>query len=65
VTAVLASLAAAIVGLIAARRRRRERLPARALIVSPRKSTVIATDGAVRSVQSAELSIPSEDLERL
>ena len=32
-------------------------LPAHAVIVSPRKSTVIARDGAVRSVQSAELTM--------
>ena len=51
---------------IALRRRRRRRLPARAVIVSPRKSTVIARDGAVRSVQSAELTHRAEaDLERL
>jgi hypothetical protein len=49
----------------AARRRWRGRLPARAVIVSPRKSTVIARDGAVRSVQSAELTMAPADLERL
>jgi hypothetical protein len=47
------------------RQRRRRRMPARAVIVSPRRSTVIARDGAVRSVQSAELSISHADLERL
>jgi hypothetical protein len=51
--------------LVAARRRHRKRLPARAVIVSPRKSTVVAKDGAVRSVQTAELTISREDLERL
>ncbi len=50
---------------IAVRRRRRRRLPARAAIVSPRGSTVIARDGAVRSVQTAVLSMPTERLERL
>lgn len=35
------------------------------MIVSPRKSTVTARDGAVRSVQTAELSMPRERLERL
>jgi hypothetical protein len=48
--------------LLAARRRRRKHLPARAVIVSPRQSTVVARDGAVRSVQTAELTIDSEDL---
>ncbi|MGI8902505.1 MAG: hypothetical protein ACR2IP_02340 [Solirubrobacteraceae bacterium] len=35
------------------------------MIVSPRRSTVIARDGAVRSVQSAQLTMAPEDLERL
>jgi hypothetical protein len=47
------------------RTRRRRRLPARAMIVSPRKSTVISKDGAVHSAQSAELSIAQADLDRL
>ena len=51
--------------LVAARRRRRKRLPARAVIVTPRKSTMVAQDGAVRSVQTAELTASREDLERL
>src|SRR5947209_2982959 len=63
VQAVLALLSAAVI--VAARQRRRRRLPARAVIVSPRRSTVIARDGAVRSMQSAELSISHADLERL
>ena len=50
---------------LAAARRRRSRLPAQALIVSPRHSTVTARDGAVRSVQTAELSMPRDRLERL
>lgn len=45
--------------------RRVRRRRARAVIVSPRESTVIARDGAVRSVQSAELTLSQEDLERL
>jgi hypothetical protein len=49
----------------AARRRRRRRLPARAVIVSPRGSTVTARDGTVRSVQSAELSMPKRRLDEL
>jgi hypothetical protein len=56
---------AAVTALVVALKRRRERLPARALIVSPRKSTVIARDGAVQSVQSAELTVGLEDLQRL
>jgi hypothetical protein len=54
-----------LVGLIAARRQRRRRLPARAAIVSPPRSTVIAKDGAVRSVQSAELTLSRGELERM
>lgn len=40
-------------------------MPARAVIVSPRTSTVVARDGAVRSLQSAELTVSAADLERL
>ena len=47
------------------RKQRRRRLPARSVIVSPRKSTVIQRDGAVRSVQSAVLTMTSSDLERI
>jgi hypothetical protein len=54
-----------LVGLIAARRQRRRRMPARAAIVSPPRTTVIANDGAVRSVQSAELTLPRAELDRL
>jgi len=57
--AVLAAVAAA------ARRRRVGSRPARAVIISPRQSTVIAKDGAVRSVQSAELTMAAADLDRL
>jgi hypothetical protein len=55
----------AVVGLVMARRHRRRRLPARAAIVSPPRSTVIASDGAVRSVQSAELTLPKAELDRM
>jgi len=51
--------------IIAAWRRRRGRLPARAVIVSPRRSTTISHDGAVESIQSAELTLGTADLERL
>jgi hypothetical protein len=61
----LLTLALAAVGLVAARQRRRRRLPARAAIVSPPRSTVIASDGAVRSVQSAELTLPKAELDRI
>ena len=50
----------------AARRVRRTRLPARAVIIPPQKSsTVVASDGAVRSVQSAELTMEAAELEGL
>jgi hypothetical protein len=58
----LVALIVVVAAFIAARRRRRKHLPARAVIVSPRQSTVVARDGAVRSVQTAELTIDSEDL---
>jgi hypothetical protein len=61
--AVIAALTAAVA--VARRRRRAGRLPARALIVSPRQSTVIAKDGAVDSVQSAELTMAEAELDRL
>ena len=61
----LLALVLAIFGLLVARKARRRRLPARAVIVSPRESTAVARDGAVRSVQSAELSVSIADLERL
>jgi hypothetical protein len=51
--------------LLVVRRRRQRRRPAHALIVSPRRSTVVAHDGAVRSLQSAELTMARSDLERL
>ena len=60
VLAVFALLAALVVA-----RQRRRRMPARAAILSPPRSTVIAQDGAVRSVQSAELTLAREELERL
>jgi hypothetical protein len=64
VAAILALLAA-LSALLATRRRRRARAPAKAVIVSPRKSTVVARDGAVRSVQSVELTLAEEDWRRL
>jgi hypothetical protein len=64
----LAALVAALSGLLAfvlGRRRRERALPAHAVIVSPRQSTSIARDGGVRSVQSAELTVPQTELGRL
>jgi hypothetical protein len=61
----LIALAAALLGLVAARVRRRQRLPARTVIVSPRQSTVISRDGAVRSVQTAELTTTPASLDKL
>ncbi len=58
-------LLAAFAALIVARQRRHRRLPARAVIVSPRKSTTISSDGAVRSVQSAEITMAKTELDRL
>lgn len=56
----------ALWGLVAAtRRRRRRRLPAHAVIVSPRRSTVTHENGAVRSVQSAKLTLDAADLQRI
>jgi hypothetical protein len=63
--AALLALLAAIAAAVVTRRRTRRRLPARAVIVSPRQSTVVAQDGTVRSVQSAELTVTSPDLDRL
>jgi hypothetical protein len=58
-------LLVALLGLFATRQRRRAHLPAHAVIVSPRHSTVVADNGAVRSVQSAELTMPPSRLEQL
>jgi hypothetical protein len=55
----------AMIGLLATRRHRRAHLPAQAVIVSPRHSTVVADNGGVRSVQSAELTMPASRLEQL
>ena len=60
---VLLGLAASVV--VALLRRALRRTPARAVIISPPKSTVIAQDGAVRSVQSAQLTLSQQDLERI
>jgi hypothetical protein len=61
--ALVALVVSAVATLV--RRQRRRRLPAQSVIVSPRKSTVIQRDGAVRSVQSAMLTMAARDLERI
>jgi hypothetical protein len=62
---VLIVVAALLAALAALRQRRKRKLPALAVIVSPRRSTAIAKNGAVTSAQSAELTISQADLERL
>jgi hypothetical protein len=59
------ALLALLAALVAARERARRRRPARAAIISPPHSTVIARDGAVRSVQAAELTLDRAELDRL
>src|SRR5690242_7165213 len=44
---------------------RRIRHPARAVIIPPQESTVVARDGGVKSVQSAELTMQASELARL
>jgi len=63
-TAAAASIAAFLAWLLF-RDRRRKRLPGQASIHSPRKSTRIAADGSVHSVQSARLQLAKADLDRL
>jgi hypothetical protein len=55
----------AVLALLGVRQRRRLLNPAKAAIVSPPRSTVIARDGAVRSVQAAELTLDGAQLDRL
>lgn len=55
----------AAVSALAARWARRRQLPAQAVIVSPRRSTVVQRDGAVDSVQSAKLTIDEAELDQL
>src|SRR3989440_2118821 len=54
----------ALLALVAWLVRRRSRV-ADAVIVTPAGSTVLDDDGAVRSVQAADLSLPAEDLEAI
>jgi hypothetical protein len=63
---VLASLALlAALAAIARRRRTRRRRPAHARIADPRHGTGLDADGAVHSVQAAELTLPAAALEAL
>lgn len=62
---VFVAMLAALSALAASRRRRRRGTPAQAVIISPPKSTVVASDGAVRSVQLAEFTLAHEDWQRL
>jgi hypothetical protein len=63
--AVFVALVAAVTALVASRRRWRSQTPAKAVIVSPRKSTVVSKNGAVRSVQMAELTLGEADWRRM
>ena len=65
---VMPALAAFVLALLAALGGllwRRSRLPARAVIISPGQSTAITANGAVRSVQTAELSLSAARLDQL
>jgi hypothetical protein len=62
---ILIALAAVAAALAARKQRRKGSLPALAVIVSPRRSTAIAENGAVSSAQSAELTVSQADLDRL
>src|SRR5437588_7278443 len=46
-------------------RHRSRQLPARAVIVSPRRSSTMSGDGAVHSAQSAMLTVREADVDRL
>jgi hypothetical protein len=61
----LYAVLALFVALVAARERARRRRPATAVIISPPRSTVIARDGAVSSVQAAELTLGRAQLDLL
>lgn len=62
---ILIFVAAAIAFVVSWQQRRKSASPAIAVIISPRQSTTIARNGAVRSVQSAALTIPRQYLEQL
>lgn len=56
---------AALSAVVTVRRRRRSRLPAHAVIISPPQATVVARDGAVSSVQTAQLTMAEVDWRRM
>jgi len=64
VVAIAVIIAAGLAWLLV-RRQYRRRLPARSIIVTPSKSSLVAKDGSVRSVQTARLSLSQADLQRL
>ncbi len=64
-SAALTALVAALAAFLSWRARRRTKLPALAVIIDPPYSTAVSRDGAVRSIQSAELTMSRHDLERL
>jgi hypothetical protein len=61
----LAALVLAFFAAVGALVWRRRRLPGRAVIVTPGQSTAIASDGAIHSAQTAELSLPASRLDDL
>jgi hypothetical protein len=61
-TQVLDGMMREMTGLLNARRERRV---ADAVIRDPEEHTVMAKDGAVRSIQAADVTVPADDLERL
>jgi hypothetical protein len=61
----LAATVGAVLVWLQVRQHRRRRLPGRTVIISPRRSTVIATDGSVRSTQAARLTLSRGDFRRL
>jgi hypothetical protein len=65
VLAPLLALLCALTALAAVARRRRRARPARAHIADPHDGTRIETDGAMRSVQAAVLTLPASALEQL
>ncbi|ADB53100.1 hypothetical protein Cwoe_4687 [Conexibacter woesei DSM 14684] len=64
--AVFAAFAAVLAAaLVAARRRARRSWPARARVVSAEDHTTLDDNGAVRSTQAADLTLPPHELEQL
>ena len=63
--AVAVALALAAIVVVLALRRRRRRYVAAVRIVDPADSTTVDSEGAVRSVQAAELTMPRETLDAI